>query len=225
MLWNDSGARVLPQLSGGITAGSDLSVALSINASGTVVGYSTAREGYEQAVIWSLTSVQALPRLPGGNSATAEDINDAGSIVGGSEIARDVWRAVRWDGSAVSALAEIPAMRQSYASSVNAQGTIVGLIQYEGEGHNRAALWNRGTVFDLNSLLAPDALGVGWYLESATAINDLGWIGGIAKTLDGTGWSGYVLIPSSVPELPVGALLALGSLIVLARVRYQKGSP
>lgn len=62
----------------------------------------------------------------------------------------------------------------SYAYGINAVGKVVGRAETE-TGGRRAFLWNKGKMFDLNNLIAPDS---GWFLSSANAINNRGQIVG-----------------------------------------------
>ncbi len=60
----------------------------------------------------------------------------------------------------------------SLARALNDHGQIVGTSNISPYAH-RAALWNNGQLFDLNSLVTADS---GWVLFDAYAINNAGQI-------------------------------------------------
>ena len=60
-----------------------------------------------------------------------------------------------------------------------------------------AFLWDQGVMYDLNTLL--DATGVGWHVDTARGINDLGQIVGTAYH-PSHGQRGVLLTPTTSPE-------------------------
>jgi probable HAF family extracellular repeat protein len=76
------------------------------------------------------------------------------------------------------------------ANAVNAEGLIAGVS--DGSGQRHAVLWQADRVYDLNTLIDPNA---GWALEEATGINASGQICGNG-TLRGSA-CGFLLTPRS----------------------------
>ena len=102
----------------------------------------------------------------------------------------------------------------SLADSINNSGEIVG-TSYTALNVAHATLWNGKVATDLNSF----ASGSGWLLQRATGVNDDGWITGFATNIVSGQYDAFLLIPSAVPEPPLGLLMlaGLGSLAAYVR--------
>jgi probable HAF family extracellular repeat protein len=93
------------------------------------------------------------------------------------------------------------------ANGINSAGEVVGS---DGAG---AALYDNGVTTNLNTLLPADS---GWTLQTATAINDNGWIVGSGLNPSSQD-DGFLLIPT--PEPTALATLTIGAGLALARRR------
>ncbi|GAB4457908.1 MAG: hypothetical protein OHK0029_18370 [Armatimonadaceae bacterium] len=160
-----------------ITPGSGVAgFAYGINNNDIVVGNHGKTDGYGNVIspsgayYWSVgTGRVYLPAISGTTDPVAFAINNntTSTIVGKSGS-----RAVAWQSGAVTDLG------QGVARAVNSHNQIVG---DDGNSSSpRATLFNIGstTPIDLNSCVPGIS---NWTLESATGINDSGWIVGYGK--------------------------------------------
>ena len=201
ILWNGTAATDLG------TLGGRFSWATAINESGWVAGGSEVDSGTTtHATLWVDGMARDLGTL-GDRASFLWGINDAGHAVGYSHADGIPMRAIRWDGSSLSFLPD--ASDWSSAADINNRGQIVGHVNY------RATLWNGAVSTDLNSFLDAAAVEAGWVLSEAIAINDSGWITGLAVNAAHGLESGFLLttVPA-VPE-PASAMLAMVGLVTL----------
>lgn len=163
-------------------------LAPDINDSGQVVGASA-----NKAVRWSGGTITNLSVLPQTTSSYAYAINNAGQIAGDSTTATGD-RATFWDYGTVLYLGTLGP--DSVAMDINESGQIVGSSNAAIGGTPRAALWNHGCgVIDLNKYLPLNISKLGWVLREASAINDNGWIVGIAINAKTNECRGFLMIP------------------------------
>ncbi len=180
----------------------------AINASGTIVGFSSKLVGElgfgDRAVRWDAggTAATELGHLGtdtnGRTICYAEAVNDAGVAVGSASkyVGGTNYgvRAVRWDpGSTVATeLGHLGTASDGRASSgatgINSSGVIIGYaFRYSGSTFlgNRAVRWDAGTTtaIELSSLGAD---GTGYATSRAAAINDAGTIVGRASKSEGS---------------------------------------
>jgi probable HAF family extracellular repeat protein len=107
------------------------SIAYGINASGQVVGYSTANSVDGAATLWNGSTATDLGALPGATSSVANGINDAGQVVGNSVTATSgVEDATLWTGGQVLDLNSLvfrlpPYITLFNAVAINNKGQIV----------------------------------------------------------------------------------------------------
>ena len=188
--------------------------ALGINDTGQVVGYADSVElgrTSSFAVLWA--GGRAIKLGSGGANA----INNAGLIVGSGQgtVGSGSPHASLWNGNTQTDLGTIAGLDQSNALAINNLGQIVGYSDTGFTGTQRATLWNGTSATDLNMF----AIGSGWVLQTATGINDFGWITGTAvNSVTGLS-SAYVLAPVPLPaSLPL-MLAGLGSLGLFHRRR------
>lgn len=199
-------------------------LALGVNGSGQVVGTATEfviSGTVAHATLWS-GSATDLGTL-GGKDSYALAINDQGTSVGWSTIgASGYTHAVVWDSQGIHALGTLNPQEFSQATSINNEGDIVGFVYPNGlAGSSYAALWREGKTINLNSYLDDATRDAGWVLDSASDINDAGWIVGAAHNpLLGIGRRAYMLSIPAVPEPNEALLMGVGlAFLCLARKR------
>ena len=177
--------------------------AYGINDQGQAVGYSGDDGHYGTVVrptVWSGAGTGAGLTPLGYVSNLALAINNAGVIVGQTWPPLDAGeetRALLWQGGTVTDLGA------GAANDINDAGQIVGTL--DGLG---AALWESGTAINLNHFVS----GTGWTLQSATGINEEGWIVGSGYNQAVGDYQAYLLIP--VPEPQVYALILSGVILL-----------
>lgn len=197
-----------------LTAGSfAFNSANAINSAGTIVGY-TYLNDVSQALVWaSSSSSHVVLASLGGTNDQAAAINDSGLIVGYSTTSTAVERAALWTLNETSGtyivtdLGALSATGSSHAYAISSSGVAVGDASTV-SSQQHATYYYNGTAYDLNDYVT---LASGYYLSSATGINDLGQI--LATMTNGTTSYGVLLTISAVPEpATCAALLGLGAL-------------
>lgn len=174
-VWNKHGVRDI----GRLRRWEDMIIPHSINNKGQVVG-----ETHTLAFVWRAGKMTALPALSGMEASRALAINDSGTVAGTSYILFDcsggkhVKRACLWERGRVVALGAL-ADGWSDALDINNKKQIVGTSGVCGNDLSREAerafLWQKGKMLDLNGLIPSDS---GWVLREAHGINDAGQIVG-----------------------------------------------
>jgi probable HAF family extracellular repeat protein len=174
VIWNGVTPTALDSLGGG------LSRASGINELGQIVGYSFTAGGAQKATSWSgVTATATDLGTLGGTHSAASGINDAGQVVGYSYITGDAAEhATLWNGGTTSDLGTLGGV-QSAANAINNAGQVVGYSDTTG-GAQHAVVWNGAVATDLNTSLSASMLNDGWYLQTATGINNGGAIVGTA---------------------------------------------
>lgn len=192
----------------------------AINGNGEVVGGATlGGQPTSQAFAYAAGSVQDLGTL-GGDTSIAFGVNNRGEIVGVSTLASTPpmgitpRHAFLYANGAMTDLA--PSLTNSEASAINDAGIIIGFADFNGS--SRAALYQTGAVWDLNTLLdQPSALTI----VSANAINSMGEIVGNAITPSG---DVHAVLLTPIPEPSAIALIALCGSVPLWRRSLGHGS-
>jgi probable HAF family extracellular repeat protein len=152
------------------TFGGPGSTASSINDSEQVVGYAQTATGDNHAFLYSNGTLQDL--TPGGGAAYS--INDNGAVVGQADFTGDTGaHAFLYTNGITQDLGTLGGPYSS-AASINANGDIVGTSGLS-DLTARAFLYRDGVMVDLNSMIDPAS---GWFLETASGINDAGQITG-----------------------------------------------
>ena len=171
---DSSGAVLAFQYSGGAMTslgtlpGGTTSQASAINASGQIAGYGDTADGSTHAFLWS-GAFTDLGVPAGFASSYASGIGNAGAVAGYVTTGTVTSEAFLWtSGGGMTLLGTLGG--DSKAFGVNASGMVVG------SSNGVAFLYANSQMYDLNTLL--DSSGIGWQLQEALAINDLGQITG-----------------------------------------------
>ena len=188
---------------GGGTAGT------GINAVGQIVGYGSEPPnggiaGPRHAFLYQDGVRRDLGYLPNPTYlyAEANAINASGQIVGYSTSSTSPQRAFLWQNGVMTALGAFPGdpiNAQSVAYAINDAGQIVG------QASEHAALWESGTVTNLQDFLPAD-----WTHSQAQGINNRGQI---------VGNGGTVAKPNQAFLLSPPATCSVGGAAVAAAVR------
>jgi probable HAF family extracellular repeat protein len=218
-MWHGTASTILGD-AGTATSG----YANGVNASGVIVGdaFGTPYGMYNTvAVEWNGTTATLLPSLGRGGSAQA--INDAGVIVGASNIDTtydSTSTAVEWKNGKVITLNSLGG-NLSQANAINSLGQVVGFSS-NAAGTSYATLWNGTTAINLNNYLPASMTQAGWVMNTATGINNKGWIIGDVYNA-GLGESdAFLLKVSPVPEPETWAMLLLGLGLVGAMAKRRR---
>jgi probable HAF family extracellular repeat protein len=190
VLWGPASGqkRVLPPY-----AGDSTSAATAINDAGEAVGISGSCDvavgafSARHALLWVNGQPIKLPTLGGQGWNTPMAISDSGIIVGFSDTPGDVvggvltpnFQAALWSPGGIVNLHTLPGDALAEATGVNDFGQIVG-TSFNASGAPRVFLWENGRIYDLNTLVQPNAP---LYLLESGDINDRGEITGLACIL------------------------------------------
>jgi len=131
-----------------------------------------------------------LPTLGGRGWNTPMAINNAGAVAGFSDLSGDVsggvlranFQAFLWTREGgIRNLHTLPGDVLSEATGINDFGQIAG-TSFDADGNSRVFLWQDGVMYDLNTLVQPDAP---LYLLASGDINGRGVITGLACVVAG----------------------------------------
>ena len=166
--------------------GGTCTAATDLNNQGQVVGLSTVTgDSFQRAFIWEHGLIHDLGGSLGGKSTGAFVMNDKGQAVGFANLAGEAtYHATLW--TQVGKMTDLGTLGNdpcSYATGINARGQVVG-ASTDCNSVFRAFLWEDGSLFDLNALIAP---GSSLSLTQTYTINDRGEIAGVGKEKDGSG--------------------------------------
>jgi probable HAF family extracellular repeat protein len=170
----------------GTLSGANISGAIGINDSGTVVGYSTVQGQPATnfvAVQWSSTgAITNLGALPGGASSAAFVVNSAGEIAGDSFLSSGAVDATSWASNKIKNLGSLPKAIFTAGLGINDNGEIAGesVFSYGPPFRSHGFRWNGSAMKDLGVL-------TGGVTSIANAINTTGVIVGQS---DGTATGG-----------------------------------
>jgi len=185
------------------TLGGNYSAAYGVNDAGQVVGYGYTTGGDTHAFLYSDGVMTDLGTL-GGRDSYTQGINDTGQVVGYSYTTGNAAEhAFLYSDGTIANLGTLGG-RDSLANGINDAGDIIGYSQTTG-GVQHAFLYSDGAMTDLNGLIDPD---LGWTLNYASAINNLGQIVGYGTI--GNATRAFLLTPTAeVPAVPEPATWAL----------------
>ncbi|MEI8194356.1 MAG: hypothetical protein WCI73_00450 [Phycisphaerae bacterium] len=215
---NASGPKAFVYQSGTMT-NIGMGIAYCINAGGKVAGSDNNWNGFTY-------KGAGMVSLPYASNATISAINNSGVIVGGSQNLGKEQACMFYNGgfTSLGTIGNLGRMGGfSIANDVNTIGDIVGYSNYiiGDTNDNHAFLFRNSEMIDLNSVIEPS---LGWTLDSANAINDVGQIVGYGLINGQT--HAFLLTPVAVPEpsalfsvlVPLGICGAFGRLNVKRRL-------
>jgi probable HAF family extracellular repeat protein len=163
------------------TLGGLNSVATAINSSGQIVGYSSLNASDTHAFIYQENAMKSIGTL-GGSCSFANGVNDYGQVVGSAYDTKGNERAFLYDTDNRPCMKDLGSLGGlvSIANGINNSNQIVGYSFTQGDTDAHAFLYHNEKMIDLNSLLDSTAKKSGWILNEALAINNNGWIVGVA---------------------------------------------
>ncbi len=167
------------------TLGGTLGIAAKVTNQGQVVGDSDLEgDSTQHGFSWKQGVLTDLGTF-GGTFSTAKWVNESGEVVGGAKTANDDFvKAFRWKNGRMRDLGTVDGDLCSVAWSINETGQIVGNSAPNCDffAEERAFLWEKGRIIDLNAFVPPDS---DLYLLEADFINDNGDITGPAFLSNG----------------------------------------
>ncbi|HZK74725.1 MAG TPA: hypothetical protein VFD88_12060 [Clostridia bacterium] len=182
----------------GIPQGAAATVAYAINSGGTVSGAYLDANYYAHAFVWKPTTTNgtsgrmtALIEIPGAIGSVGQAINASGVIAGSVDFAGGSHPFI-YD-STMHDLGTLVGGHNAWAYSINSSGVVVGWGDTAVRSNDHAFIYANGTMTDLNKLLLGSVKSSHVILTTATGINDLGQITGVAA-VDGHA-HGYLLTP------------------------------
>ncbi|MCC6670396.1 MAG: hypothetical protein IT458_05000 [Planctomycetes bacterium] len=200
------------------TLGGSASYAYGISAGGLVVGESFVTSGGRRAFLWQQgVGMRDLGALQGHAWSTAYAINDFGEACGiSADASYNAPRAVRFEGSSLVDLGVVGSDVHSLAYDLNSHRHAVGFSATRGAANKRAFLYtpSRG-MEELRELLDPEEA-LGWRLDEARAINDLGQIVGQGMRAGSASAQAFRLDPIAAATYGSGCPGASGRVPALA---------
>jgi len=177
--------------------GGTCTLAFNLNEQGQVVGSSNLTgDERSRAFLWENGELRDLGGSLGGKFTGAESINEAGAAVGFATLPGDaIFHATLW--RHVGKLKNLGVLGNdvcSYAIAINSREQVVGSsLETCGPdtGNVRAFLWERGIMFDLNTVIPK---GSPLNLQFVETINDRGEIAGTGMDSGGNTLA-FLLVP------------------------------
>jgi probable HAF family extracellular repeat protein len=190
--------------------GTPKSTAISINASGQIVG-----ELYpaEHAFLYADGTMHDLGSIGSSGYSIATDINDFGSIVGFGLVGNSENHAFLFD-------TQMHDLGAGQAYAINNAGQIVGCFR-NAQGVYHGGLFSHGVLQDLDDLVAP---GSGWTITDARAINDEGCIAAYGTNPSVNAGATQALLLTPIPEPASLSLMIVGAVCLLHAKRSRRPS-
>lgn len=184
ILWEDKSVAVLAPASGQAWVSS---MPVALNDRGQVAGTSLAVFA-DDRIATSWNAKGQATALEGATDSASLGINNAGTVVGYAGFHPGFSGSpTLWHGMAATLLQGLFANPQGRyegkANAINNDGIVVGSVAVDANGTRHAVAWLRqgAAPVDLNSLLDSEAIGAGWVLVDANAVNAGGSIAGAAS--------------------------------------------
>lgn len=168
--------------------------------------------------------------IPGHDSGdtrqyTTIDINDAGNIIISSLSQELVLTSYLYARGTATELGNL-GLQQTQATGINNAGLVVGYSE-DGvlPGSTSGFVWKDGQIYNVNTLLAPDA---GWDVAQLLGVNDAGEIAAFGCRSGGsiseppTDCQGLLLSAGVVPEAGTTALMLAGLAMMGIRARRMR---
>jgi probable HAF family extracellular repeat protein len=187
-LWENGKMRDLGTLGGSVPTFGGVN---ALNDRGEVVGQSdlTGDQSFHP-FLWNGGQLLDLGTF-GGNFGTANSLNAAGHVAGWATTPGNATaHGFLWKNGTITDLGTLPGQPCSFANSVNALDQVVGGSCTSG---GNVWLWEHGTLYDVNTLVAPSALRV----TEALTINDRGEITGVGVLPNGDHHD-FLLVPNGL---------------------------
>jgi len=189
------------------TLGGTQSFAWDINDNNVVVGKAQLSNGVWHAFRWQNGQMSDLGVMPGYEaSSEAFAIDNSGQIVFMSASSGNVGHSFlrRSDGTTTD-LGTLSGYPSTIAAAINDKGLVVGTA-FDPNGQPTAFVWVAGQIYNLNTLASTS----GWTLQTATSVNNAGWVvgSGIHNGLP----AGYLIklyVLSATPSPSVGGTISL----------------
>ncbi|HEY2476117.1 MAG TPA: hypothetical protein VGI19_15120 [Candidatus Cybelea sp.] len=189
VIWQPNGqVTTLPPYSG-----DTVSYAYTITQSGQdAVGNSgSCAVPTTHAVLWQTASSPVNLGTLGGSVNVALDINNRRQIIGNSDLYGNmVTHTFLWQRGTMRDLGTLPGDLDSFAGGINDEGQVVGQ-SCDASGNCRGYLWQNGSIYDLNTLIAPNK---NVNIPFGSNINDSGQITGATVDTQGIEQA-VVLVP------------------------------
>jgi uncharacterized membrane protein len=157
-VWQNGQYTLLPPLPNGEMYYPGGATALSINDLGVISGNSGTAGGF-RGVVWINDQPIDMGTCPGFPESSGGIINNLGMVTGACESLQQTYTPIVWQFGHFNIL-PLPASgyQSGLAGGINDFGEIAG-VQYAAPGStspSTALLWLQGTVYNLNTLIAPD---------------------------------------------------------------------
>lgn len=214
LLYSDGQLRSLGSLGTG-----EYAIAYDINDIGQAVGVSLLlNESHApfHPFLYSDGAMRDLGSLAYGGVSSANAINNAGRIAGYSEDVDGTFSAFIYENATMTFLGNLGGTFVD-VGGINEQGAFVGNAD-NANGNAIGYIYLAGALVDLNTLLDP---ALGWQIDGAVAINDLGQIAAHGCR-DGLCGTVRLDLAGAVPEPAAAGMLVPGLLALAMAGRRQK---